>query len=398
MSITYKYIHILLLAAYVASLLFGNLRISSETSLSFVLGALWGISKLWSLLSHDRTFRLEAEGALLIFLYVYLAGVDALVHGGSLHRHYYISFGLNCLMTLLLIDEFSKSIWLREKMMQVFSAAAVLVATLFLAGICITKSQSGRLTFMGQNENDLALNFLIAVTFLTVDFVRSARTKLPSLALMYVSTILLFNALISTGSRSAMFSVCVVLLILIVATLKHQKAVKSCLAYISVCVIFFGFKTLNFQPALERLSPTIYGNNLTDLGGRIPLWESSIDAISAHPFVGMGYDGFESHVLQTEKYFGMPHNFFLEVAAMGGLCGIVLLFILGYLLMARAVLQLVRLGLLEGFIWLVPIFVTSAMFNITHMKAFWFLVAYFVAVTSSAQKNANGGAAGHHVI
>jgi O-antigen ligase len=386
MSGIYKNFHILLLAAYVASLLFSNIKISAETSLPFVLGAAWGISKLWSMLFRGQPFKLEMEGILLVVLYLYLVEVDALMHGGAVVTPYYISFALNGIMFLLLVDEFSKNVLLREKMMQVFFTTGVLVSVLLLIGVFTTQSQSDRLTFMGQNENELAVNFLIAFIFVTVNFARSTPKKTLSLVLAYASTMLLLNALIDTGTRFALYAAIMTLLLLI-ATVFRTPDMRRVTLFAFTCLVFLVAKVVSFAPTLQRLSPEVRGNNLGDLGGRVPLWREAIDALMQSPVNGLGYEGFQRFVLEHDKYFGMPHNFALEVGVLGGCIGLILLIALYFCMLRRVYNYWVQFKSFTALIWCMPILVTSMMLNITPMKAFWFLAAYFVAMASSAQKS-----------
>lgn len=392
----YKKTHILFLGAYVASLLFSSIKVSTETSLSFILGVIWGISKLSSLLFHDRVLKTGIEGILIAVLYLYLAGVDVLVHGGSVIKPYYISFGLNCIMFLLLVDEFNKHPWMHEKTIQVFSITAIFVAIAYSAGMFVTQSQSGRLVFMHQNENELAVNFLIAFIFITVIVVRSAPVKRLAWLLVYTSAMLLLNALTYTGTRFAIATVTVTLSFLLVIAFKTSGRQRVSL-FASFCLMFLAAKVLTFVPTFQRLSSDVPGNNLEDLGGRVPLWQDAMAALAQNPVSGLGYDGFQYFVLGNEKYFGMPHNFALEVGVLGGGIGLMLLLVLLCCMLRRIYNHWVCSRSFDAFIWFVPVFMTSMMLNITHMKAFWFLAAYFVALASSTWKNTTGESIKRHV-
>jgi O-antigen ligase len=403
MPTIYKSTHILLIVAYVMSLLFITVKVSSGSSLAFVLGVALIVSKLWGVSFCCQSFRVGKEGVLLLGLYLYLLGVDMLVHGGSVINAYYMSFGINVIVFLVLVDEFRKNMILRDKVMQVFFATAFLVALLFIAGIYTTESQSGRFTFMRQNENDFALNLLIALAFAATSFVYAAPKNRLSFVVLFAGTMVILNALIGTGSRYAILGECSILLLLAANTFLRRSSIKICVLYICSILTFIALKTISFQPISERFSPTVVGNNLEDLGGRLPLWKTSMDVFWEHPFIGVGYDGFQQYVLQTEKYFGMPHNIFMEIAATGGAIGVLLLFALACFFITCAILHFVRFRVLEGFIWGGVVFIASIMLNITHMKAFWFLAAYFIAVTSTTNTNTNtntnitDGDAGRHV-
>jgi len=379
----HKEINILLLYIYVASVSLISLQVTHQTSISFITGGLFLLSKAYGFLFIERKVMYEAECILFVSLLIYLTGIDYLMHNGEIINSYYTTFALNCIMFIALVDEFKKDSAVGGKAMLIFSTVLVIIALLVTIGIgAEVSSQTGRITFMHQNENDLAFSCMIAYIFFSrILIVSDVRKLFPSLVI-YLSTLLLLTVLIKTGTRFVLFAVIIHLLILSMTVLLTRKLswrpISVILSWIAIIFVI----TTNFHPMVDRLSlsPEVPNNNLTDIGGRTGFWVDSWNAIQESPIFGLGYDGYGSFVLSHNRFFGLPHNFVLEIGSIGGLVGLTILLVLLIKISAQIYLAWTRCKSLEVLNWALPIASAAMFLNITHMKVVWFLMAFFIII------------------
>jgi O-antigen ligase len=201
-----------------------------------------------------------------------------------------------------------------------------------------------------------------------------------------LSAIVVTSSLIATGTRFALIGVLAVTLLLAFSMLLDRGKVRNVLLYVLIISVYIVYKVIDFSPMRGRLDPDDLGNNLTDLGGRTPLWQYAIEAFMEAPFVGLGYEGYEKFVLMKEPFFGLPHNFPLEMAAMAGSAGIILVVTVGLTLLWSIFVLGNRMNLEETLIWSVPVMILVFMLNITNLKLFWFLFAYYLTINFGRKK------------
>lgn len=393
----------LILGSYVVSLLFPSVQVFPGWSLPFLTGiALFGYKLLDMFLSH-RFLNLKTELHLIVVLYLYLITAEILLHNGSINNRYFITFGLNVMMLLFLADEFYRSSNLREYAMRAYVAAAVAVGLLIWFEIMTTTSSSGRITFMNQNENELAVALFIAFVYLSREFVNIKWVSFSIPLIMFLSSFaVLLNALIDTGTRFAMVGVIVVVSLLTLLAMMERERMQSGLTYAAFISTFIALKFIDFKfvglsipkisilhndVLLNRWSPDIQGNNLQDLGGRIQLWQNALDAFLQSPFIGLGYNNFHQFIIMRDKVFMHPHNFLLEIAAMSGVIGLALTLAVGLIYYWRISVMGNSKMIQYILIWSVPVIITLMMLGITHIKIFWFLLAfYFTYICGEAKK------------
>jgi O-antigen ligase len=370
----------LLIGGYVMSLPLGSVQVTPQTSLPFLFAIAFGCYKLYDMLAHHKGIRISPEVYVVVVMFLYLIGAEWFLHEGTIFKNYFISFGLNCVVLVLLADEFYRDPAGREKIMRLYVASMVMVAMMVTINLMTTSSQTGRLTIFGLNQNELAAALLIGYCWLSIEFMRTKWKLTGTQMALLLSASVVLNALISTGTRFALIAVIAVLLLLTISAFLDRSKVRNALIYVFISGVFIAYKTTSFTPMQERLLQANLGNNLTDLGGRIPLWRLAFDAFSEAPFVGLGYNGFEKFVLKHERFFGLPHNFPLEVAALAGVIGIIMVTVVVFILFWRIFVLGDPVNRADALIWSVAVLMIMLSLNITNLKMYWFLLAYFTTL------------------
>jgi hypothetical protein len=110
-------LRILLIGGYVMSLPLGSVQVLPQTSLPFLFALAFGCYKLYDMLAHRKGIRVGPEVQVVVVMFLYLTGAEWFLHEGGIFNAYFISFGLNCVMLMLLADEFHRDSVVRHKAM-----------------------------------------------------------------------------------------------------------------------------------------------------------------------------------------------------------------------------------------------------------------------------------------
>lgn len=378
------------LYCYVISLMFGVIPYINNTSFSFLFGGLYIIIKLTGFLYKRKWPKNPIIVYMIAILYLYLFVSEGLWHDQSVVNSYYISFGLNCLMLVLIVEEFSSRIDVMEMSMWLYCTTAVAIAILMTLNIFTSISDSSRVTFLQQNENEISAYFMVAFVFLSKFIKKVNSQKKIHTSFFILSSLFILNAIIITATRFTILTVFFVLILLVVSLIRSKSNVRHGLIFSASCLLFLLVRVIDFSPAAGRFDPQVQGNNLADLGGRIPLWRTSIDAFLDSPWLGMGYTGFRQFAEMQAGHAFLPHNFFLTVAVTGGIVGLLLLAIIVYLIVKHTLYFDPKHFFSDSFFILIPLFVISIMLNVHHFKVFWFLLACLIASLYATPKGLRG--------
>jgi O-antigen ligase len=390
----------LFLGSYVVSLLLSSVQVLPGWSLPFLTAIAFFGYKLLDMLVSRRFLYLKTELLLIVVLYLYLIAAELLLHNGTIINNYFISFGLNGTIMLFLADEFYRNSTVREYAMRAYVATAVAVGLLIGFDIMTTISSSGRTTFMMQNENELAAALFIAYVYLSREFVNMNWLRISIPLLVFLSSfVVLLNAVVATGTRFAMVGVIVVASLLTLFAMMDRERMRSGLIYAAFTAAFIAFKINGFWLPIfrplssdllhDRWSPDVHGNNLQDIGGRLQLWQNSLDAFMQSPLIGLGYNNFQQFIIMRDNVFMHPHNFLLEIAAMSGLIGLTLTIAVGLIFIWRISVMGSCKMIQDVLIWGVPVMIIIMMLGITHLKTFWFLLAFYITFSSGEKKEAS---------
>jgi O-antigen ligase len=390
----------MLVGCYAISLLLLNVEVQPGWSIPFFIASSLLGYKLLAILLKPRYGYPGLELLLIVLLFIYLIASEYLLHKGPINNGYFISLGLNIVMMLLLVDEFYHNSAIKEIAMRFYVFGAVIVGILILFNIMTTISSSGRLTFMLRNENELAAALLVAYACLAIQFLGINFSSIFSFKMgcYLLSFAVLLNAIILTGTRFVILAVFVLIgLVFFFSLIRGHKRQSSLIfaAFCTACCTFlivFGAKTFlqaggfvdvttkTNTVMMDRISSDKGGNNLTDLGGRIPLWQNSIDALIQSPLFGLGYENFLKSLMTANKTPALPHNFLLELAAIAGMTGVICLLLTAVCILRRGLSVSNRNRLLGFLISCIVLFFIMMSLNIGHLKIFWFFLACLITI------------------
>jgi O-antigen ligase len=157
---------------------------------------------------------------------------------------------------------------------------------------------------------------------------------------IYCQTLLVLINILAAGKTSTATLFAVLLISFLISRRSRQSWIKTgrmiCItalavlfaAVISILASDHGLTSL--QSGFEEL----YGNRLSEeastLDGRSELWEAALPAVQRCLWLGFGFDGARSFLLEAIPWSGQSHNGFLELILTSGLFGTGL-FMLGWL-------------------------------------------------------------------
>lgn len=371
---------------YGFSLIFNNLQPIPGFSGPYLIALCFMSYKVYDLIKAGRFLKFDSSGYWLGLFCLYMLFSEYYLHHGVILNDYYISLALNIAMLLMLVDEYRLRPSVRRIAMLLFLVGFVILAIIMTTGVINNTSSTGRISIFDQNPNDLAAAMLIAYCWILIEYLRNTESGSAKRTLLLICAFFPLNAIVVTGTRFALVGVVISLLIMLSSVIVRRTVSKGVLALILLNGTFLIFRLLSFAPASERLMPSVSGNNLSDLGGRVPLWRLAYDSFVESPLFGVGYGGFELHTIMREGLFlGLPHFFLLEVAVIAGLAGVVLLVIAGFFILRDSALLVSGQSTQELLIWLVPLFIIMTMLNISQLKVFWFALALFLTHPSASR-------------
>ena len=338
------------------------------------------LAKLAQLLIQRSWLRVPGVVYLIVLFPFYLAAFEWLWHDESVLNAYYLSFIFNCFMLALIVDEFLTNRDTLRLSAKFLGASSVLIAAFISLGFFISISESGRITFLDQNENELSAVLLVAFAFISLATLRNVSQNLAWVASSGVFCIILISAIVLTGTRFSIVAVAIILALLGATSVVLRINRQRTFIFIAACLAFLIMRSIDFSPTFERFD--FHAANFADLGGRVPIWKVAIKAFIESPWVGMGYSGFSQYSLEQINYKALPHNFILTLAATAGSAGLLLFGVIVFYNAKKALHFDNRELLPDMLVYGVPLGLIMIMLNVSHLKIFWFLLAYVIAEIS----------------
>lgn len=416
-------IHSGLLVAYVASLPFSTLSLGDGISVSFLLATSYILVKFGFLMMAKPRLFASLEVFVIFSLLSYLIIKEIFFSSGNFNRGYYGTYVLNFMMFAALLDDFLRKPAFAIMCAIVFSAVMVLIGTYLAIGWGTRIGDMGRVTFLNINENELALCFFFAFSFIAAKLFESKETFSRTYAILLGLSAVLIAGIVESGTRFVLFLLFVQLSVLlcgcVLAALRGNAYSRKFLT-VAIFFIFAICMTFSSEAMMARLDPSLGiegeaaysyrdlarlfrgvdflagGSNFTladgslvraessgviALGGRLLMWTFAFNAFLEEPIWGMGYFGFRQMQLDEFGYFALPHNLFLEIAAIGGLVGCFLLIALVALLVKRLYISV---AVNFSYMWMLifPLIGAAMFLNIVAIKFVWFALALYVSVNA----------------
>lgn len=203
-----------------------------------------------------------------------------------------------------------------------------LLGVLILLGVGVDTNPfyfSNRITFFGANSNSIGNWSVIGIIFILGIFVTKIHFSILTKFLMLSLIPLLISVILSSGSRGALLSLAIGVLVLF-------SGFRSKI-YLKILYFFIGFISLNYSIDLIENSEVMSKRFALFLESgddvRLSIWKDALQIIYDNPIFGIGYTGYENEMNLRYGYFLDTHNIFLYFLVSGGLIALfIYLFIL----------------------------------------------------------------------
>lgn len=340
-------------------------------TLNRTIGVLLASTWLFSVLKNGvfRKFQLFHIIAFLFILWNITSAFWSIDLDETLSRiKTYLQLGI---LTCILWDLYRTNFNIRAALQAYIFGGYILILSTFY-NFYIGHEIGGRFAATGFNPNDLSLNLALGIPLaFYIAFDKSINRKAKYLQLLnYAYIILAILAILLTASRGS-FIATVPAIFYIIVSLRRFNPFFGLLILIATSILIFIMLPLVPQFNYHRLSTIPNSIIEGDLGGRIYIWNTTIDYFCKHPLIGTGSGALPS-----------VHNVFLSVLAETGLIGFSL-FVLLYFNSIYAALQHKNN---DSFVWLTVLAVWTLgafVHNWEHRKATWLFLN--LAVISAFQ-------------
>ncbi|WP_160032338.1 O-antigen ligase family protein [Paenibacillus sp. An7] len=165
------------------------------------------------------------------------------------------------------------------------------------------------------------INANVASVYFGLLFCISFSQMIDTWKFRYISsTIIFIGAVLATQSRTGLLALTVVLLIFLILKFSFRTLMRLVLLNIIIVVIVFSVTPQSIiYNLIKRLNVDVVGND-----PRVLIWDFTFDKIKEHPFLGLGFGGWESEFpiyalrVGTDPSFP-PHNIFVIIWSWAGI-------------------------------------------------------------------------------
>ncbi|WP_243361530.1 O-antigen ligase family protein [Fundidesulfovibrio terrae] len=292
------------------------------------LGAITGLISLLAIFAAkpDKTLKpimaFTQTKIYIMLIAIALLSIPGAVWPGASFRSFMTGVPIKCLLfyAMLRVVQKEEDFILLNRVL-VYSVSLVAVLSFFTTGKRFNVGST-------YDANDLGLIF--CSVFPLSYYLSRISTGISKIS-STICTVLIVIGIVSTVSRGAFISICIVApyTLLRDKTLGKVKA----LAMIGVIVVlFFAFVS---ESQMERFSTILEPTedyNYTSGGGRIEIWKRGMNIYLENPILGIGFDGFVNADGTQHQYgaWKTAHNFLIQIAAELGTGGLVLFLALIY--------------------------------------------------------------------
>jgi len=234
----------------------------------------------------------------------------------------------NIILLWLFINDVIKKPEIIKTLMFSYILGVILLGVLLTLGIGVNIDpfyQSNRVTFFGANSNSIGNWCATAVVFILGIHVTNIKIK-SLYKLIFLSAVpLLISVMLSTGSRGALLSLAISLLILF-SGFRSKLYVKAIYFIVGVFAFNYIIEMIDNSIVMSKRFALLMEKGDED---RLNIWGNAIQIIYDNPIFGLGYTGYENEMNLRFGYFLDTHNIFLYFLVSGG---IIALFIYFYFL------------------------------------------------------------------
>ena len=322
----------------------------------------------------------------LPFLYLALLILMNLVNSNTVsHRLIQPGFAFCLGLFVFVFFHLSKDNKAYEFLLSGLMTGGILMSFFFWVGVGV-EYQNGRLTMFGTNPNNLGCLLCLSVAIMLYKVIIDDLFNLRLLRFLFLLTLFpIVRLILSTGSRTAFFSMSsVALLVFLVAPTKY-KITKVVLVAILIGTIIIGYGyLLEYEDLYSRIMLTFSDG---DLSNRESIWARLVPLALDHPFgIGQtGYTEFTQQVFLSTDIDGAasPHNVLLEVALYTGFLGLFIMSLFWFRVFRCAWYEFKKGRDLLPILLMLVIFVQMLLGQILTFRTAWVVYAYVIAGSSS---------------
>ncbi len=320
---------IFVLHLFVFSIFFENWK---PFVVNFTIVKILGIVYLLLSLSDLKNFTLKQNKNIILPLFVLWLWLllRSMFNSTDLNTVSWFNFTLlqNIILLWLFINDVIKKPEIIKTLMFSYILGVILLGVLLTLGIGVNIDpfyQSNRVTFFGANSNSIGNWCATAVVFILGIHVTNIKIK-SLYKLIFLSAVpLLISVMLSTGSRGALLSLAISLLILF-SGFRSKLYVKAIYFIVGVFAFNYIIEMIDNSIVMSKRFALLMEKGDED---RLNIWGNAIQIIYDNPIFGLGYTGYENEMNLRFGYFLDTHNIFLYFLVSGG---IIALFIYFYFL------------------------------------------------------------------
>jgi len=221
----------------------------------------------------------------------------------------------------MMLNHIKNNVDLHKKLLYYFIFSIATLVFLYVIGIQVSYSDEGRISILGINSNEIALWSGIAILILINELVNIKNTKnifLNNKISIVLLIIFLFFIIAKTGSRGGLISFSFGYIVYFIAVNKTLKT-KLIILIISTFIGVIGINLIINSSVMKNRIDTQKQDQ--SLGGRMPIWETTIDMINENPLFGVGPGKYEMR-FREKGGFVNTHNEYLTILVYTGFLGL----------------------------------------------------------------------------
>lgn len=324
------------------------------------------------------SFRKHRSFFLTIFSYFALLTVISYLNINGVSSVYFDSqFFINLVIFLLFVNHFSVRYHMVSKCFIAYAISAFLLSLFYFTGINVDTNIGGRVSILGENPNNIGINFVIACTMIfSLVFENKFKLGAWRICLLFIVPFLLV-VIVQTGSRLATLSLFLIVMAYIV--LWNSKNLGYKLLFIFSGALVMGLLFLYFSAnsiIADRLSSSI---NSGEIGNRDLLWAKIIPLILDNLFWGVGITGYAGKQMSVFDSFASPHNGIIESLCYTGIIGTSILLLFLVRIFRKAVRRRFVRGEIVYMAFCISILGVLLSAQIFQQKIIWILCAFILA-------------------
>lgn len=279
---------------------------------------------------------------------------------------------------LIIYNELKNDSKLQFIIQRTIVASIMLTVFFYYTGIGV-EYYDGRLIILKTNANLLGVLASIVIV-MAIDLIIIQKAKRFYFFYLVIAIILAFMIMTLTGSRKAILILGVGILVYFVL-LNRSIQYKLIRLVPFVLIGFIAYKSIMSNELIAERINTEFTHR--DYGGRLPIWEATVEIIKDYPIMGAGIGEFSDQITRKLGRLRVTHNEFLTVLAYGGFLGL-LLFLFFLTAIARRSLLILRIknssfsSLPISLFSMIFIFIATAGGALTDFFT-WFILAFIVA-------------------